>query len=385
MTEISPGNGPALWEKRHLSDGRALPLHAEFADFVPRDKPITVVSSDLRPSEVFDTVRRGESLLMGGDYTRIDAIWRYVAHRSAELAPRAGRGSDAIARRQERRERARLIRAALHRLLVEVRDNALPNVAGSPDLHGLIEWVDGASDPAVANGRPFLLPFRRLQRILSDMRRRAEGIEIRALGQRITVLPHVYVPSDQSVIDLFAENAIGEVENREVLDVGTGTGVLALVAAKLGAGRVVATDISRSAVENARQNVEKLGFQNAIDVRDAGNLFTPVHDESFDLIIFNPPWIEGRPRTQYDTAICDEEHRVLRRFIRELPAHLRPGGICLLILSNATELLSGGLMALLQQLSSEAGLEMHERASITRPGRALGQRERVLLLELRLG
>jgi len=336
---------------------------------VPSDKPIVIVSSDEAPSRVLESVRAGEAVLMRGDFRRIDAIWRYLSHNAEQIAPEPKRGPGRLA---ACRERAQVIRAALHRVLVEVRDDALIGIANAPELPGLCEWVD---DAEALSGRPFLLPFRRLQRIISDMRRAGEGLEISALGARITVLPHVYVPSDQSVVDLFAENAAPDLKDAEVLDMGTGTGVLALVAAKLGARRVVATDLNPKAVENARRNVEILGFQGKVDVREAGDLFAPVAGETFDVIVFNPPWIEGRPLTLYDTAIYDEDHALLRRFTRELPKFLCPNGVCFIILSSATDLLG--------QLASETGLELRERARIWRVGRLLGTRERVALLEIR--
>jgi methylase of polypeptide subunit release factors len=249
---------------------------------------------------------------------------------------------------------------------VEVQRDSLVGISDAPDLAGLGEWVDDIEE---IGDRAFLLPYRRLQRIISDMRRAAEGLEISALGARIAILPHVYVPSDQSVVDLFAQNAAADVKDAEVLDMGTGTGVLALVAAKLGARRVVAADLNPGAVEN---------------VRDAGDLFAPVAGETFDVILFNPPWIEGRPKTLYDTAIYDEEHALLRRFVRELPGFLRPNGVCFIILSNATDLAQGGdLATLLSEAAAEAGLELRERARMWRVGRLLGARERVALLEVR--
>src|SRR5207237_5369754 len=52
-----------------------------------------------------------------------------------------------------------------------------------------------------------------------------------------------------------------------VIDVGSGSGVLSSVAARLGAGQVFGTDINPTAVEVARRNAELLGLGQAVDLR----------------------------------------------------------------------------------------------------------------------
>jgi len=72
--------------------------------------------------------------------------------------------------------------------------------------------------------------------------------------------------------------------NRHVLDVGTGTGILGIAAAKLGAGKVVCVDIDKQAVAIAAENARMNGVEDRVDVlyRDAATLA-----ETFDLIVAN--------------------------------------------------------------------------------------------------
>jgi methylase of polypeptide subunit release factors len=88
----------------------------------------------------------------------------------------------------------------------------------------------------------------------------------------------------------------GEVfRGKKVLDIGCGSGVIALYAAKLGAESVVATDIDPRALENTRFNARRLGFAKKIETRlvrpeDPGAFAVARPGEVFDVIVSNPPW-----------------------------------------------------------------------------------------------
>ena len=86
----------------------------------------------------------------------------------------------------------------------------------------------------------------------------------------------------------------------EVLDMGTGSGVCAVIAARH-ARRVVAVDINAAAVRCARINALLNHVEQKIEVRH-GDLFAPCAGERFDLILFNPPFLRGPPRDDRDRA-----------------------------------------------------------------------------------
>jgi SAM-dependent methyltransferase len=88
--------------------------------------------------------------------------------------------------------------------------------------------------------------------------------------------------------------------NAQVLDLGTGTGIGAVFAARR-AGRVVATDINPQAVRCALMNAQALRLNHKIEMR-TGDLFEPVHGEQYDVILFNPPFYCGQPRDMADRA-----------------------------------------------------------------------------------
>jgi methylase of polypeptide subunit release factors len=115
-----------------------------------------------------------------------------------------------------------------------------------------------------------------------------------------------------------------------VLDLGTGSGVGAIFAARR-AARVVATDINPEAVRCAQVNALVVHLDHKIETR-AGDLFEPVRGERFDAILFNPPFYRGQPRDMADRAWRSPD--VFDRFLHELPAYLCPGGFALIVLST---------------------------------------------------
>ncbi|MEV6595775.1 class I SAM-dependent methyltransferase [Actinoplanes sp. NPDC051346] len=131
-----------------------------------------------------------------------------------------------------------------------------------------------------------------------------------------------------------------------ILDVGTGSGAIALLLRDLGATSIAATDISASAVATARQNeLENFGDP-AIDFWHS-DLFPgggTDQRELFDLIVFNPPgW--RTPSDLLKAELEDKHHSldleamfygdsVLLRFLRLLPDHLAPNGRAIIGLNS---------------------------------------------------
>jgi len=122
---------------------------------------------------------------------------------------------------------------------------------------------------------------------------------------------------------------------QRVLDLGTGSGAIALQCARAGA-RVTATDINPAALEVASSAARTEGL--AINFA-LGDLFSAVSGR-FDLIVFNPPYLPTGPDDLVQGALHaafdggPDGLRVTRRFMRELPRHLRPGGRALVVVSS---------------------------------------------------
>ncbi|MEL6107090.1 MAG: methyltransferase [Planctomycetota bacterium] len=130
-------------------------------------------------------------------------------------------------------------------------------------------------------------------------------------------------------------HAQGIADGRVVLEIGTGTGLLSLLALASGANRVVATDINPAAVANANYNAAMLELEEGLDVRivdpadpSAFSVIKP--EERFDLILSNPPWEDGTIKSPADHAFYDPGFALMDSILQGLPTHLRSGGRCLL-------------------------------------------------------
>ena len=163
--------------------------------------------------------------------------------------------------------------------------------------------------------------------------RRHDAVVLERIGDfSLVVMPGVLNPRLTRSGEFFASQLSAGVVPRgtDVLDMGTGTGVCAIAAARH-ACRVVAVDINPAAVRCARINALLNHLEDRIEVTE-GDLFAPVQGRRFDIVLFNPPFIRGTPRNDADRAWRSTD--VAERFAAGLAGHLTPSGFGLVVLST---------------------------------------------------
>jgi release factor glutamine methyltransferase len=154
-------------------------------------------------------------------------------------------------------------------------------------------------------------------------------------GIKLKLHSEVYEPAEDSI--LLLKNLVN-VKNKEVLEIGVGTGLISIACAKKGAKKVVGVDINPYAVKLAKENAKL----NNVDVLFfESDLFENVNGK-FDIILFNPPYlptseddkIESYLNYAFDGGKNGRE--ILDRFIDNLPKYLKKGGVAQILQSSLT-------------------------------------------------
>jgi release factor glutamine methyltransferase len=219
-----------------------------------------------------------------------------------------------------------------------------------------------------------LAPLREL------VKRRGQGEPLQHLLGTVEFCGHVFLcdkrglvprPETEQLVEKIAERKL-QIPDCRILDVGTGSGVIALsLAAKFPEAKVTATDISEDALLLARENATRLGLTEKVVFRN-GDLLTGI-DGTFELIVANLPYVPVGDRPTLSREVLHDPESALfagergteliSRLIDAARAHLSPGGLLALEvgIGQAEELLA--LMAEKNYQDIEA---IHDYSGVTR-------------------
>jgi release factor glutamine methyltransferase len=154
--------------------------------------------------------------------------------------------------------------------------------------------------------------------------RRDAPVTVEESGRTFVVPPDVYAPNPLGLAAIVLDE-VGEGDR--VLDMGTGSGVNGVLAAAL-SRQVLAVDVNPAAVTCARENAERNGVADRMQVRES-DLFEHA-DGRFGVIIFDPPFRWFRPNNMFERGTADEDYQTLTTFFDEARDHLEPDGRILL-------------------------------------------------------
>ena len=179
-------------------------------------------------------------------------------------------------------------------------------------------------------------------------------------------MPTVYQAAEDS--RLLAETVVDRIgDDERVLEVGVGSGYVAGRVAEETGARVVGCDVNPEACEMARdEGVEAV----------RSNLADPFAADSFDAVLFNPPYLPTPPEEEWDDPLehalsgGEDGRRVVRPFLADVGRVLRPDGRVYLLISSLTD------VDAVSELAADAGLAAREAAEESFPF------ERLVVLEI---
>jgi release factor glutamine methyltransferase len=162
----------------------------------------------------------------------------------------------------------------------------------------------------------------------------------RAAGFRLTVRPTVFHPRYFISSERFAE-FIGtlDLRGKHVVDIGTGSGILALAAARAGAENVLATDINPNAALSANENAQANGLGGRVTGLCTNLLAAVAPRPLFDVILSSPPKHAGEPRNLADRGWhAGPQYRDVAALFEQARQRLKPGGRLYVMVSSDTDL-----------------------------------------------
>jgi SAM-dependent methyltransferase len=328
--------------------------------------PARVVLADdtLTADAAYRLACEGTGLLWRGDFQNARQLLQAMARRIDKPQKAKRKKADAAAplpgaafhtHRQAQAQRTRV----LSQVLIELNGDYGIALRRAPDAKQACAQAFGP-----ATGEASVISLRALQGVIGAFEWRKNGVELPALGEDLRIYPHygVFSPVRGEYVGLVAKAPLPSAlkEHSVAFDIGVGTGVLSAVLARRGAKQVVATDMAERALACARDNLQRLGLQNQVQLLQA-DLFPPGQAA---LVVCNPPWLPARPTSVLEQAVYDEGSQMLKGFLAGLKAHLCEGGEGWLILSDLAEHLGLRTREALLGWIADAGLQVLGRLDV---------------------
>jgi len=347
-------NTPTLLTWSEKDTERSAPWRSD------QNLPARVVLADdtMTADAAYRLACEGTGLLWRGDFHNARQLLQAMARRIDKPQKVKRKKADATApvpgaafhtHRQAQAQRTRV----LSQILIELNGDYGITLRRAPDAKQACAQAFGP-----ANGQSSVISLRALQGVIGAFEWRKNGVEVPALGEGLRIHPHygVFSPVRGEYVALVTQAPLPEAlkEHSVAFDIGVGTGVLSAVLARRGASQVVATDMAERALVCARDNLQRLGLQNQVQLLQA-DLFPPGQAA---LVVCNPPWLPARPTSDLEQAVYDEGSQMLKGFLSGLKAHLCEGGEGWLILSDLAEHLGLRTREALLGWIADAGLQV---------------------------
>ncbi len=323
---------------------------------------IVLVDDQTTADDAYRFACEGTSMLWQGDFHNarqlLQAITRRIERTQQRKISKAAKSGKPTAeslvipnlfhqQRQAQAQRASVLR----RLLLELDTGYISRLRRAPEFSAACTAAFGELDETC------LISFRDLQGALGAAQWREKGVQIASLD--LSIFPHygVFAPTRHEYVQLMLNAPLPD-SHDVAFDIGTGTGLLAIILAQRGVKQVIATDLNPRALACATENIQRLGLS-AVQIQQA-DLF-PTEQPLANLIVCNPPWLPAKPSSALEYAVYDANSAMLRGFLQGVTAHLAEQGEVWLILSDLAEHLQLRTREDVLGWFAEAGLEVKYR------------------------
>ncbi len=341
----------------------------------PPPARIVMIDDQTTADEAYRFACEGTSMLWRGDFHNarqlLQALTRRIERTEQRKASKAAKSAKPVSDtavipnvfHQQRLVQAQRARV-LSRLLLELDAGYVSRLRRAPEFSAACTAAFGELDESC------LISFRDLQGALGAAQWREKGVPINA--SELSIFPHygVFAPTRHEYVQLLLDASLPD--NHELaFDIGTGTGLLAIILAQRGVKQVVATDLNPRALACAADNLQRLELT-SVELQQA-DLF-PTQQPLANLIVCNPPWLPAKPSSPLEYAVYDAKSAMLRGFLQGAGKHLAPQGEVWLILSDLAEHLQLRTREELLGWFAEAGLAVKYRLD-TQPKHGRSQDE----------
>ncbi len=333
---------------------------------------IVLVDDTTTADDAYRLACEGSSLLWRGDFHNarqlLQALGRRIdrtnerselrkAKKAAKFTTESGSSNSKEIpnlfhqQRQLQAQRSRI----LSRLLLELDASYVSQLRRAPDVSAAciaaFDPLDKAMDESC------VLSFRDLQGALGAAGWREKGVPIDSLG--LSIFPHygVFAPTRHEYVQLLLDAPLPATYD-VAYDIGTGTGLLAIILAQRGVPQVIATDLNPRALACANENFTRLELP-AVQLQQA-DLY-PTDAPLANLIVCNPPWLPAKPSSSLEYAVYDAKSAMLRGVLQGAKQHLAEQGELWLIMSDLAEHLQLRTRDELLGLFADAGLAVKYR------------------------
>lgn len=325
---------------------------------------IQIVDDTLTADIAYRLACEGTALLYRGDFQNARQLLQALVRRVDKPSKKSKR----VDKVEKEKTRTPIDLFNLHRLsqsqrarilgmlLIQINADHTISLRRAPDVaQACIEAYGRCTDS-------YVVSLRELLGVISAHEWRKNGVQVLTRDdEEIRIHPHygVFSPVRGEYIDLLLKAPLPTAlhKNSLAFDIGTGTGVLSVVLAVRGIGKIVATDSDERAVICAQENIERLGLSSQVQIMKT-HLFP---NEKASLIVCNPPWLPAKPSSSLEHAVYDPGSQMLKGFLSNLKMHLLPDGEGWLILSDLAEHLGLRTREELLEWIDQAGLVVSGR------------------------